>query len=149
MGRNTKAVNIDYFLKLIDILIKSRTYFYDEEQENSYSMLELLVNIKYNKRVEDFITSSIHYHNFPYLDYWRLPKTKWTLYQRLMYVCDEKDRNTLLKLDTEIIMLLRDDELLRRTYRLVNQNTDAIQCETITKFYEYLKKRNETNETND
>lgn len=66
-----------------------------------------------------------------------------------MYVCDKQDRETLLKLDTEIIILLRDDELLRRTCRLVNQNTDAIQCETITKFYEYLKKRNETNETND
>lgn len=90
MGRNTQAVNIGYFLKLVDILIRSRTYFYDEEQETSYSMLELLVNIKYNKRVEDFIATSIHYHNFPYLDYWQLPKTKWTLYQRLMYVCDKK-----------------------------------------------------------
>lgn len=149
MGRNTKAVNIGRFLKLADILIRSKTYFYDAEQERSFSMLELLVNIKYNKRVEDFITSSIHYHNFPYLDYWRLPKTKWTLYQRLMYVCDEKDRDTLFKLDTEIIMLLRDEELLRRVYRLINQNTNAIQCETITKFYEYLKKRNETNEMND
>ena len=69
MGRNTKAVNIGYFLKLIDILIKSRTYFYDAEQERSFSLLELLVNIKYNNRVEDFIASGIHYHNFPYLDY--------------------------------------------------------------------------------
>lgn len=146
MGRNTKAVNIGYFLKLADILIRSKTYFYDAEQERSFSMLELLVNIKYNNRVEDFIASSIHYQKFPYLDYWRLPKTKWTLYQRLMYVCDEQDRETLLKLDTEIIMLLRDDELLKRVRRLVNQNTDTIQCETIAKFYEYLKKRNETDE---
>lgn len=146
MGRNTKAVNIGYFLKLVDILIKSRTYFYDAEQERSFSMLELLVNIKYNNRVEDFIASSIHYQTFPYLHYWRLPKTKWTLYQRMMYVCDEQDRETLLKLDTEIIMLLRDDELLKRVYRLVNQNTDTIQCETIVKFAKYLEKRNETKE---
>jgi len=72
MGRNTKAVNIGYFLKLVDILIRSRTYFYDEEQENSYSMLELLVNIKYNKRVEDFIASStitIIFHTWTIGDY--------------------------------------------------------------------------------
>lgn len=146
MGRNTKAVNIGYFLKLVDILIRSRTYFYDAEQERNFSMLELLINIKYNNRVEDFITSGIHYHNFPYLDYWRLPKTKWTLYQRMIYLCDEHDRETLLKLDTEIIMLLRDDELLGRVCRLVNQNTDTIQCETIVKFAKYLEKRNETKE---
>lgn len=67
----------------------------------------------------------------------------------MMYVCDEHDREALLQLDTEIIMLLRDDELLRRVCRLVNQNTNTIQCETIVKFAKYLEKRNETNETND
>lgn len=143
MGRNTKAVNVSYFLKLVDILIRSRKQFYDAEQERSFSMLELLVNIKYNNRVEDFIASGIHYQNFPHLEYWRLPKTQWTLYQRMMYVCDEHDKETLLKLDIEIIMLLRDDELLRRVCRLVNQNTNTIQCETIVKFAKYLEKRNE------
>lgn len=148
MGRNTKAVNVSYFLKLVDILIKSRKRFYDCTEYRD-SILEMFEQIREEQRIEEFIVTSIQYGNFPTLDYLKLPYSEWTLYQRIVSVCFNNDIDDLLKLNKEIVLLLRDDELFKRTQRIVKQNTYVLHSETIVKFAKYLEKRNKSNEVED